>query len=348
MYKQLIQLLIHKIYLERLRLKINIQKVKQNIVIISIVFISMNSVCYGQDPEFTQFYSNPIYLNPAFAGSRLCPRFVMNHRNEWPNISGNFVTTAVSYDQKVPSLFGGLGFMVLSDNAAKTLQTTRVSMMYSYHQKVTRKFALNFGIEGSYYQKSVNWDNLTFGDMVDPRRGFVYQTNDVRRDQPVNNLDFSAGVIGYTEQFFMGASVHHLTEPNESLLQSSEPSPLPMRYTGHFGAILPLKGKMQYSETEETISPNVIYTRQGDFQQLNLGLYVKKGNLVGGVWYRNKDAFIVTGGIETDMLKIGYSYDVTMSKLSIISGGSHEISLGLNFYCKPKKTVYRPLSCPSF
>ena len=64
MYKQLIQLLIHKIYLERLRLKINIQKVKQNIVIISIVFISMNSVCYGQDPEFTQFYSNPIYLNP--------------------------------------------------------------------------------------------------------------------------------------------------------------------------------------------------------------------------------------------------------------------------------------------
>ena len=78
------------------------------------------------------------------------------------------------------------------------------------------------------------------------------------------------------------------------------------------------------------------------------GSEVKKGSLIGGVWYRNKDAFILTLGVESNMIKVGYSYDVTMSKLSIISGGSHEVSLAINFYCKPKKKKYRPISCPSF
>ncbi|TNE76120.1 MAG: type IX secretion system membrane protein PorP/SprF, partial [Bacteroidetes bacterium] len=35
----------------------------------------MSSNIFAQDPQFTQFYANPIYLNPAFAGSHGCPRF---------------------------------------------------------------------------------------------------------------------------------------------------------------------------------------------------------------------------------------------------------------------------------
>jgi type IX secretion system PorP/SprF family membrane protein len=311
------------------------------------LFLIQTSV-FSQDPEFTQFYSNPVYLNPAFAGSRICPRFVMNHRNEWPNISGKFVTTAAAYDQKVDALRGGLGLVFLNDNAANTLTTTRASLIYSYHLKVTRKFSLNFGVEGSYYQKAVDWDRLTFGDMIDARRGFVYLTNQVRKDEPVNNMDFSAGVVGYTEQFYFGFAAHHLTTPNESFLDNVE-STLPMKLTGHIGAILPLgSGGSLYSEKEESISPNILYTRQGTSQQLNMGVYVKKGALVGGVWYRNKDAFILTLGLESDMIKVGYSYDVTLSKISIISGGSHEVSLALNFNCKPKKKQFRPISCPSF
>ena len=85
----------------------------------SIFFIQ--TIVFCQDPEFTQFYSNPVYLNPAFAGSKICPRFVMNYRNEWPNISGKFITTAAAYDQRVDALRGGLGLMFVNDNAASTL-----------------------------------------------------------------------------------------------------------------------------------------------------------------------------------------------------------------------------------
>lgn len=184
--------------------------------------------------------------------------------------------------------------------------------------------------------------------MIDPRRGFVYQTNDVPRGGTASNVDFAAGVVGYTDKFYFGFAVHHLTEPNESLLASSA-APLPRRYTGHAGAMIPLEtGMGRYSKSNDYISPNIIFTQQGTFQQLNMGLYVKKNSLTGGVWYRNKDAFIVTVGLESDYVKIGYSYDVTISKLSLGSGGSHEVSLGFNFACKPKKKTFRTISCPSF
>ncbi len=63
----------------------------------------------AQDPQFTQFYANPLYLNPAFAGTARCPRVVMNYRNQWPALTGTFVTTSASYDQHVDGLNGWLG-----------------------------------------------------------------------------------------------------------------------------------------------------------------------------------------------------------------------------------------------
>ena len=81
---------------------------------------------------------------------------------------------------------------------------------------------------------------------------------------------------------------------------------------------------------------------------MNLGLYAKKDVIVGGLWYRGNDSFIVLLGIEAGAAKIGYSYDVTVSKLTNATAGSHEISLGYTFACKPPKIHYRPVSCPSF
>ena len=95
--------------------------------------------------------------------------------------------------------------------------------------------------------------------------------------------------------------------------------------------------------------PNVIYQYQNGFMELSVGTYVKYGPLNIGVWYRNRDAFILTAGINTGKFKLGYSYDVTVSKLNNgVSGGSHEISLGINLNCKQRPTTFKLVSCPSF
>jgi hypothetical protein len=106
------------------------------------------------------------------------------------------------------------------------------------------------------------------------------------------------------------------------------------------------------------ISPNVLYQQQASFNQLNLGFYVIKSPLVGGLWYRGnfgKDSFISSEsfvallGVQKGMFKFGYSYDVTISKLTNnATAGSHEISFGVQFECRPKKKRFRTISCPSF
>lgn len=302
----------------------------------------------AQDPEFSQFYANPLYLNPAFAGTVRCPRINLVHRNQWPGITGTYVTSVASYDQHIESLSGGLGFMFSSDNAANTLKTNRFSAMYSYQIKVSRKFSVRLAGEAAFFQKSLDWSKLQFGDMVDPRRGFVYQS----ADQPVGNgnvsgVDFSAGFLGFSDVFFFGFAAHHLTQPEESVITGQ--SPLPMKYTAHAGAVIPMAGgASKYTQNDVTISPNIMYRQQGTFSQLNMGIYVKKSAIVGGVWYRNKDSFIVLLGIQTETIKIGYSYDVTVSKLTTATGGAHEVTLGINFKCKPKRRTFRTISCPSF
>ena len=128
---------------------------------VTLVIASYTEV-RAQDPEFTQFYANPLYLNPAFAGSARCPRLVMNYRNQWPSLSGTFVTTSASYDQHVETIQGGLGIIVLNDRAAEsTLNTTTVSGIYSYQQAINRKFSLKAGLQATYFQKSLDWNKLT-------------------------------------------------------------------------------------------------------------------------------------------------------------------------------------------
>ena len=306
----------------------------------------------AQDPEFTQFYASPMYLNPAFAGSAKCPRLVMNYRNQWPSLSGAFVTSAVSYDQHVDAARGGIGVMFMNDRAAQsTLTSNTISGVYSYQQPIGRKFAMKAALQVTYFQKSLDWSKLTFGDMIDPRKGFIYETADVPRGGKVSGMDFSAGVVGFTQKLYFGGAVHHLTEPNESLIVGT--SRLPMKFTGHIGALLPFKRSFK-GETSY-ISPNILYRRQGEFQQLNFGTYVNKGPIVAGLWFRGfmfgnsyRDSFITTLGIKTDYINFGYSYDITISELTPSTGGSHEISVVINFPCVRRKVKFRSVACPSF
>jgi type IX secretion system PorP/SprF family membrane protein len=318
----------------------------KRLLVLGVLIVSAGNTL-AQDPTFTQFYANPLYLNPAFAGSHGCPRFALNYRNEWPNLSGNYVTYSASYDQYFKNISGGFGVLALHDQQGQgTINTTMLGLIYSYHLKVTRKFSMMFGARASWFQKSLDWDKLTFGDMIDPRRGFIYSTGDVPRGGSRGFFDASAGVVGYSKTFFFGFAAHHLNRPNESMIVGN--SPLPMRFTGHMGAEIELGRRSKYSNGT-SIMPNIIYQYQNGFQELNIGTYIKYGSFNVGAWYRNRDAFIMTIGINTGKFKLGYSYDVTVSKLNNgVSGGSHEISLGLNLSCKSKPISFKTISCPSF
>jgi type IX secretion system PorP/SprF family membrane protein len=323
--------------------------IKKLLIKTSMLFASLLFVgdLHAQDPQFSQFYANPLYLNPAFAGSNGCPRFAANYRNQWPGLSGQFVTYSVSYDQYFKNISGGFGVIATHDQQGQgTINHTTLSLIYSYHLKVNRKFTMLFAGKATWNQKALDWDKLTFGDMIDPRRGFIYGTGDIPRGGNRGFFDASAGFVGFSKNFFFGFSAHHLNRPNESVILGD--SKMPIRLTGHMGAEIPLGSKSKYTNTT-SIMPNIIYQYQQGFMELNIGTYVKYGVFTAGAWLRNRDAFILSVGLNTGEFKVGYSYDVTVSRLNnATSGGSHEVSLGLNLNCKDKPVSFKTISCPSF
>ncbi len=311
-------------------------------ILYTLFFFSIVTSSFGQDPNFSQFYANRLYLNPAFAGTAQCPRLTLNYRNQWPGIDNSFITYTASFDKQVDALNGGLGVQVLSDRAGEgVLQTTAAHFMYSYQLPVTRKFSIRTGFQASYVQKNIDISNLRFGDMIDARRGFVYQSQEQIQTDKVTYPDFSVGLLGFSETSYFGFSVHHLTQPDEGFIGSSE---LPMKITGHFGAVLPVGLRHE----DMTWSPNLIYQSQGGASEVSVGLYVSKGPIVLGVWNRLNDSFIGMLGIQQDNFKIGYSYDMTTTLLSDKTSGSHEISFSYIFPCRPKKVKFQTISCPSF
>lgn len=296
----------------------------------------------AQDPIFTQFYANPLYLNPAFAGSARCLRMNMNFRNQWAGIEGTYVTYSASVDRHVDAIQGGLGLLATSDNAGNgILRTTNVSGIYSYLFQPNRYLSIRVGFQATFFQKSIDWSRLTFGDMIDERRGFVYDTQEKSRLASKANADFSGGLLAYTKRLYAGVAVNHITQPDEGLLGTSQ---LPMKITVHAGASLPVGD----NGNQTFISPNIIYQNQQNFHHLNLGVYVTKGPLVAGMWVRYVDAFIMLVGFQHNSIKIGYSYDVTISKLTNVTYGSHEISFSKQFQCRLKTKKIRGDSCPSF
>ncbi len=311
----------------------------------------------AQDAHFSQFYANPLYLNPAFAGAKVCPRLVMNYRNQWPSIPGSYVTYNASFDMHINSIHGGLGLLVTSDRAGEgVLNTTSAALIYSVRIQLTREWFLKAGIQAGFFQKSLDWDKLTFGDQINPKWGFSQKTGEPRPPggkYDTQDFDVSSGLLVYSKRFFGGVAVHHMVPVNVAFTDNGT-SYLDMKITGHAGMMIPLtkRGRKRLRPGDPTISPNIIYMQQGAFHQLNWGAYFKKEPLIFGIWYRHffegSDAVILQVGFEYDKFKFGYSYDITVSQLASASGGAHEISFALDFNCPQKRRRVHEINCPSF
>ncbi len=159
-------------------------------------------------------------------------------------------------------------------------------------------------------------------------------------------------------------AAHHIREPNQSFVDGE--SPLPRKVSVHGGYRFPLRagtyGKGETSRgAERSISPTFNYRSQGNFDQLDLGLYFTVEPIIFGLWYRgipvksaegggsNTESLIFMTGLRKDRLTMGYSFDYTLSELGIGSGGAHEISIVYTFKAsskrKPSRYV-RELRCP--
>lgn len=329
--------------------------IRKSFIVALFSLFLMTRTATAQDPEFSQFYANPLYLNPALAGINICPRIIANYRNQWPSIDNAFVAYNASYDQYFDFLHGGVGVLFTTDRAAGgNLNTTMIGLMYAYKFNITAHLQASAAVKVNYYQRSLKWQNLTFEDMIDPQSGFVLPTSEKQPDNTsVGVPDFSAGIfLAYDDLIYGGIAVDHLSQPKIGFYTDNS-TQLYMKYTVHIGSVINLKKGGSLDEDREfSISPNILYQQQFNFHQLNVGLYLTIDPFVGGLWYRhnfeNADAIIPMIGFHWKNLRVGYSYDYSVSKLQGASGGAHEVSASWQFPCIEKKRHIRAIKCPRF
>ncbi len=322
------------------------------IFILSGLILSFTSVS-GQDLAFSQFYANPVYLNPALAGNKICPRITLNYRNQYPALGRHYVSYSAGGDMFVNAISGGVAVLATTDMTGP-LASFSGSAVYSYRLKVSNKIIMNAAFQAGYFQYRMNWEKFIFEDMIVPGTGEIISGNEVQPERlHVGDVDFSTGfVVGYNERLYMGAAFHHITMPDLSFYTGNT-SRLDMRITVHAGALFDLQEGISGSENEKlSFSPNIVYMQQGQFHQLNGGMYVNFYPFVSGLWLRhnfeNPDAVILSLGFQQPEFKIGYSFDFTLSKIGMASGGAHEVSFVWLLPCPKKEFKYKAIKCPSF
>lgn len=296
-------------------------------------------IASGQDAHFSQYHNSRIYTNPAFVGTDSTMNVAFNYRIQWPKIDP-YKSFNFSVDKYIHAIRGGIGINYLNDRQMNDAYIkTRLELNYAPHFELFKhKLVLQPGIQLSYFQNTIDFSKLTFGDMIDARRGFVYTTNEVYGVSSIDGVDFSAGLLLYTDRYFGGVAFHHITEPNEGVIGGSK---LPMKISAHVGANLTFK---KDSAHNFVLSPTLLYMQQQDFHMLLPGITAKYKFISLGVSYRSEDAFIATLAFQNRFLRLGYSYDYTTSKLgNENTGGSHEIGLTWFVNFKKKRGIIKTL-----
>jgi type IX secretion system PorP/SprF family membrane protein len=331
---------------------------RRNLIVTLMAFAFAPLLLRGQDPAFSQFYANPLYLNPALAGTVECGRLNLNYRNQWPAFSNAFITYSISYDQTLPALNGGFGVLVMADQQGDAAYNrTTAAGYYTYNLQVSHNAVVSFGVKGAFYQEKLNWEKLIFADQINPTTGQITPTSETPPEKlEISTADFGAGLVFAVENlFFAGFSADHLTQPVLSFYNDPN-SKMPMKLTAHAGTTINLTqgriGDFYYNDL--MLQPNILYQHQGKFSQLNAGMYAMKYPFVLGVWFRHNfqtaDAAIVLAGLTWNNFRFGYSFDISLSKVGLPGGGAHEISLAWDFCIvqETKKRVIRAINSPSF
>lgn len=291
----------------------------------------------AQDAEFSQFFAAPLHLNPAMIGFSSEPRLVVNFRDQYPSFNQGYITLAASYDQHFDKLNSSFGGSVFADRTGSGIYNTYyLTGFYAYQLHLSENLLLKAGLQASYLQQNLNWDKVILGDMIDPLTGeaIIPSGEDLPLRETLHRPDFGAGVLAYNSKLYIGASFKHVSRPDLSFTTVADSdNRLPVRSSFHAGYTFYV-GPEKFRKSRFYVMPNLLFSNQGKFNQVNAGVYGGKGIIFGGLQFRHTtqtpDAFITTIGIRKDIVQVGYSYDFTVSKLNT-NAGAHEISVMFDF-----------------
>jgi type IX secretion system PorP/SprF family membrane protein len=317
---------------------------------------------YAQDPHFSQFFSSPLTLNPAFTGKFSGTyRLAGNYRNQWPSINNAFTTATFSADfhilqDKIPNNdswgFGIAGYNDNSSNGAVKFNYASVSTAYHKGLDEDGLNQLGAGFQVTYANMLINTANLRFEDQL-TSSGFTGVTSEVFNGASLssNYIDVNAGILynGSTSDrnnFYFGISMYHINRPQQQFTGAQYV--LNPRTTFHGGVSFPLgPTSTLHMSALQTLQGGATETMAGGAIQLIANPdFQKPTSVYIGTWVRFNDAIIPYLGLEFDDFRLGATYDYNNSALKTASQSRGGIEISLIYIRRP--STDRPVNCPKF
>ncbi len=292
---------------------------KTILLISQFTLILTSGIFAQQDPMVSQYMFNGLYLNPAYSGTHNYWTSTINYRSQWVGINGAPETAILSVDGPLMNQNMGLGFTLMRDRIGVTTQHT-FTANYGYQLKInpTTKFA--FGANVGFSQFSAKLTELTVWE-----NDKVFQNDIASKVLP----KFGAGIYLYSSRYYAGFSIPTLVAYQKGVdfnIDLSRSSFLRRHYLVTAGYVFGVSQQVKFKP-----SFLIKFVQHAPVQiDLNFSAVWKDKYWVG-FSYRSGDAAVAileyqTGG----NFRIGYAYDLTVSKLRNYSSGSHEIMLGID------------------
>lgn len=291
--------------------------------LVLVLFSITNS--YGQQAiQFSQYFSNQLVINPAYAGSEDALSITMVHRNQWTGINGAPTTTTLSGHTLFKNEHIGLGINMFVDKI-NIHKSSNFLGIYSYRIKVSNSSYLSMGLQAGIENIKSDYTSLSGGitDPNDPYLGLDYLSE--------TSFQFGTGLYFKSPRLEIGLSAPILFSSTKSKFAESEITP---KTSPHY---------FLYSRYKINLSPGV---------QLNPGLLLKAKPgwpmavdlnvdaifnqvLLLGLSYRSFESLslIIQANILPQM-KLGYAYDYPLSTLKRRHFNSHELMLNYIFHYK--------------
>lgn len=295
-----------------------------------LLLLITNCICArAQDANFSQFFSSPLTLNPANTGNfNGSLRLAGNFRNQWASFNNAFSTTTFSVDAPIlltkmaPYNRLSIGLNALTDQSGNGLLKQNYlagSFAFKKGFDADARHSLSLGFQAAYGSANFNSSLAKFEDQLTPG-GFLLSTAEPLQ---ISNTykkiaDLNSGLIYNASNekgrsFYIGAAVNHILEPVTTNLNSDYYTK--RRYSVHGGGYFPVG-------ENATVHASFQFQQQGDYREIILGgaaSYFINGKstsyyeLYLGTWLRYNDAIIPYVGVEYNLLRFGFSYDINYS-----------------------------------
>ncbi len=286
---------------------------------ISIFFLLISSLAAWsqQYPLFTNYVLNDFGFNPAIAGSTPYWDTRLTYRQQWAGIDEAPQTQIASIQGPTKTIgFGGYFF---NDTAGK-IRRTGFSLAASYGFELGDFGKIGLGVSGGYYNVRLKSSDNLLGS-TDPL--FAQGASGMKVPE------VSAGIyLQMKNGAFVGISMPHLLRKELTFSnQETLGRDLQPHYYGMAGYRKRLNDMLE-------VEPSVLvkFTENAPIQFDGALRVIYNDKFWLGGSYRHAAAATAMAGYEINRaMTIAYAYDLTLSDLRVMSGGSHEFSFGYKF-----------------